>query len=150
MALKNLPVFVKGEVIKGFGRGSSQLGCPTANFPQDVVKKLPKDLEPGVYYGWASVDDGPVHKMVMNLGWCPFYDNKEKSMETHVIHKFDKDFYGSQLKVCIMGYLRGEMNFNSLEALKEQIRDDIRRSEQILEVPDNLELRTNSFFDKEK
>lgn len=26
-----LPLFLKGEVVKGFGRGSKDLGCPTGN-----------------------------------------------------------------------------------------------------------------------
>jgi len=30
------------------------------------------------------------------------------------MHKFDQDFYGSTLKVCMLGYLRPEMDFKSL------------------------------------
>lgn len=26
---KLLPLFIEGEVVKGFGRGSKELGCPT-------------------------------------------------------------------------------------------------------------------------
>lgn len=44
------------------------------------MKQLPKSVVPGVYYGWAQVDTGPVHKMVANVGWCPFYQNKEMSV----------------------------------------------------------------------
>lgn len=51
-----------------------------ANYPLEVVKSLPDAIQPGVYYGWANVDNGPVYKMVMSIGWNPFYDNKEKSM----------------------------------------------------------------------
>ena len=51
-----------------------------ANFPREVAQSLPKDLKPGVYYGWAQVHSGPVHKMVVNIGWCPFYHNKEMSV----------------------------------------------------------------------
>lgn len=29
--LKNLPIFVRGTVVKGFGRGSKELGIPTGN-----------------------------------------------------------------------------------------------------------------------
>lgn len=54
-----------------------------ANYPLDVVKSLPDCFQPGVYYGWANVDNGPVHKMVMSIGWNPFYDNKEKSMVSY-------------------------------------------------------------------
>lgn len=37
-------------------------------------------METGVYFGWASVDSGDVHKAVLSIGWNPFYENKEKSM----------------------------------------------------------------------
>ncbi len=53
----------KGLVVKGFGRGSKQLGIPTANYPDEVVEKLPVCFNQGVYYGWAQVDNGPVYKV---------------------------------------------------------------------------------------
>ena len=52
----------------------------TANFPIDVVDNLPEAVSTGIYYGWASVDRGPVYKMVMSIGWNPFYNNTKKSM----------------------------------------------------------------------
>ena len=52
----------------------------TANYPEDVVDKLPSAFQPGVYYGWASVDGGDVHKMCMSIGWNPYYKNEKKSM----------------------------------------------------------------------
>ena len=51
-----------------------------ANFPIEVVRSLPKEIGTGVYFGWAQVEKGPVHKMVMSIGWNPYYQNKEKSM----------------------------------------------------------------------
>ena len=44
------------------------------------MEALPKGFECGVYCGWASVDGGPVYKMVMSVGWNPHYMNKKKSM----------------------------------------------------------------------
>lgn len=37
-------------------------------------------MDTGIYYGFASVDNGDVYKMVMSIGWNPFYDNTHKSM----------------------------------------------------------------------
>lgn len=54
--------------------------CVAANFPTSVVEHLPADISTGIYYGWASVDNGPVHKMVMSIGWNPYYKNTMKSM----------------------------------------------------------------------
>ena len=56
--------------------------------------------------------------MVLSMGWNPFYGNTKKSFETHIIHNFEKDFYGSELIVVMLGYLRPEKNYDSLEALK--------------------------------
>lgn len=146
MAAPILPLFVAGQVVKGFGRGSKDLGCPTANYPLNVIQSLPEGLEPGVYYGWAQVDSGDVHKMVANIGWCPFYQNKEMSVETHIMHKFDGDFYGSQLKIGVVGYLRGEKNFSSLDDLVEAIKMDIANAEKKLDDEEAKKIITHSFF----
>ena len=37
--------------------------------------------------------------------------------ETHIMHKFDCDFYGSTLRICIVGFIRPEENFKSLGRL---------------------------------
>ncbi|XP_059485134.1 riboflavin kinase [Neocloeon triangulifer] len=146
MLLKGLPHFAVGEVIKGFQRGSKELGIPTANFPHEVVENLPTGVETGIYYGWASVDDGPVYKMVMSVGWNPYYKNEKKSMETHIMHKFDDDFYGSTLKVCMVGYLRPEMDFKSLDELIEAINQDIKNASEALDQPSKLKYKDHEFF----
>ncbi len=51
-----------------------------ANFPSEVVESLPADFGSGIYYGWATVDDGPIHKMVMSVGWNPHFKNTRRSM----------------------------------------------------------------------
>lgn len=70
------PVMVKGTVVKGFGRGSKELGIPTANLdPEALGDAALTALPPGVYFGWASVGDSPAaHKMVMSIGWCVIKD----------------------------------------------------------------------------
>nr|CAD7265443.1 unnamed protein product [Timema shepardi] len=146
MANNELPYFTSGKVVKGFGRGSKELGIPTANFDDQVVSLLPPGFQTGVYYGWAQVDDGPVYKMVMSIGWNPFYKNIKKSMETHIIHTFPEDFYDSILKVCILGYRRPELNFNSLEEMIAAIKDDIRESEDLLNNEENAVYKDHTFF----
>ncbi len=74
------PHYASGAVVKGFGRGSKELGIPTANYPDEVVDKLPDYFNQGVYYGWAQVDNGPVYKMVMSIGTNPYYNNQKKTM----------------------------------------------------------------------
>jgi len=121
-----LPHYAQGPIVKGFGRGSTELGFPTANFADEVIEALPEALIGGIYWGLAQVDDGQVYDMVMSIGWNPFYENKKRAMETHIVHKFEEaDLYGRQLKVIILGFIRPEQNFDSLEALIDAIRKDI-------------------------
>ncbi|KAI1200218.1 hypothetical protein F5X97DRAFT_332215 [Nemania serpens] len=50
------PLRMEGAVISGFGRGSKELGIPTANLPVDAaVTPWIADARSGVYFGWASL-----------------------------------------------------------------------------------------------
>ncbi|CAL8357258.1 riboflavin kinase [Gadus morhua] len=144
--MKSLPYFCRGEVVRGFGRGSKELGIPTANFPDSVVEYLPADIGTGIYYGWACVGNGDIRKMVMSIGWNPYYKNTKKSMETHVIHTFKEDFYGEILSVVLVGYIRPETSFPSLEALIAAINNDIEQAKFKLELPEHLKLKEDNFF----
>ncbi|XP_078327728.1 riboflavin kinase-like [Crassostrea virginica] len=143
-----LPHFAEGEVVKGFGRGSRELGIPTANYPEDVVEGLPQELPLGVYYGWGNVDDGEVYKMVLSVGWNLYYKNTKKSMETYLMHTFSEDFYGSKLKVIMLGYIRPMEDFSSLDDLIRAIENDIYVAKERLDKPENLKFKTNNFFTK--
>ncbi|XP_053989902.1 riboflavin kinase-like [Hylaeus volcanicus] len=145
MSVKNLPYFVSGSVIKGFGRGSKSLGVPTANLEDKVVDALPGDLDNGVYYGWASLN-GEVHKMVASIGWNPFYKNEKKTVEVHYLHKFENDFYGKQIKVIFTGYIRPEKDFTSEVDLIKAINNDIAIAEEKLEQPDMNVYKSDKFL----
>ena len=49
-------------------------------------------------------------------------------METHIIHTLKEDFYGKILNVAIVGYLRPEKNFDSLESLSSAVQGDIEEA----------------------
>ncbi|XP_014205498.1 riboflavin kinase isoform X2 [Copidosoma floridanum] len=142
---KYLPYYAAGEVVSGFGRGSKSLGCPTANFSEEVVEALPAEFETGVYYGWAWLEK-QIYKMVMSIGWNPFYKNDKKSMEIHLIHKFDNDFYGKELKIIILGFIRPEMDFKSVDDLIKEIQSDIEIAKKSLDHPSMVEYKSDPFF----
>ncbi|XP_056319133.1 riboflavin kinase [Danio aesculapii] len=144
--MRSLPYFFRGPVVRGFGRGSKDLGIPTANFPESVVDSLPTDISTGIYYGWARLDNGDIHKMVMSIGWNPYYKNKKKSMEAHVIHTFKEDFYGHILSVAMAGYIRPERGFTSLDELITAIHNDIEEAKKKLDLPEHLKLKEDNFF----
>lgn len=55
-------------------------------------------------------------------------------MEPHLLHTFEKDFYGAQLKFLVVGYIRPERNYSSLELLIKAIQDDIAQSDEWLDT----------------
>ena len=111
----------------------------------------PEDLDPsvlenecGVYYGLAKIGDaGDIHNMVMSIGWNPFYKNEKKTAEVHIINDFGKDFYGETLRIIIVGWMRPELDFDSLEALKEHIQLDIDQTHVHINELDNLDALKN-------
>ncbi|KAL3455125.1 hypothetical protein BJX64DRAFT_295336, partial [Aspergillus heterothallicus] len=98
------PIRLSGPVIKGFGRGSKELGIPTANIPVDGLEDvLPEELGVGVYFGVVALDpatapaegtaaNGEKKKKdsneeaakilpaVLSIGYNPFYKNKTRSI----------------------------------------------------------------------
>ena len=102
-----------GIVATGFGRGGKLLGCPTANIPLDGNEKSLELLEAGIYLGYALLR-GEVYPMCTSIGWNPHFKNEHKTIEPHLIHKFESDFYGEHLKIVVCGYIRGEKSFTSL------------------------------------
>lgn len=145
MCSKPLPYFVSGLVVNGFGRGSKALGIPTANLQENVVETLPKDLSTGIYYGWAAVEK-QVYKMVASIGWNPFYKNDKKTVEVHLLHKFENDFYGKEIKVIFTGYIRPERDFVSEEDLIKEIKNDIAIAEKELQKPELSAYKEDKFF----
>lgn len=63
--------------------------------------------------------------MVMSIGWNPFYKNSVRSVEVHVMHKFEKDFYGDHMNLVILGFIRPEYDYVSKESLIEDIEFDV-------------------------
>ncbi|KND01450.1 riboflavin kinase [Spizellomyces punctatus DAOM BR117] len=140
------PVYLKGAVSKGFGRGSRELGIPTANLPEEVADEAGKVIDTGIYYGWASVGSCPeVHPMVMSFGWNPYYKNEKRSAEVHIIHDYPQDFYGEELRIIVTGYIRAEKNYESLDALIDDINTDIRVAKNSLSRPAYQALKSHSF-----
>jgi len=62
--------------------------------------------------------------MVMSIGYNPFYKNTVRSAEVHILHKFTADFYDRPMRLLILGFVRPELDYKSLEALVEDINFD--------------------------
>ncbi|OIN98749.1 MAG: riboflavin biosynthesis protein RibF [Desulfovibrionaceae bacterium CG1_02_65_16] len=123
---------VRGMVIDGMKRGAAMLGFPTANLRLEGTL-LPK---PGVYAVWAVLDGEP-HQAVANVGYNPTFGDTGLTLETHIMD-FNRTIYGQELSVRFVQRLRAERKFDSLDALKARIADDVRLGRVILGVPDAL------------
>ncbi|KAJ8518366.1 hypothetical protein ONZ45_g4554 [Pleurotus djamor] len=132
---------------EGLAVGGKDLGCPTANLPDESIEPLSSVARTGVYYGYAQViptkgsntnlreADIRVLPMVMSLGWNPFYGNKQLTAEIHIMHDFASDFYGLEMRAVVLGYIRPELDYTSREALIEDIETDKRVAIKSLQRP---------------
>ncbi|XP_041991066.1 bifunctional riboflavin kinase/FMN phosphatase-like [Salvia splendens] len=140
------PWYIGGPVIKGYGRGSKVLGIPTANLSTEGYSDLLLEHPSGVYFGWAGLATRGVYKMVMSIGWNPYFNNTEKTIEPWLLHDFKEDFYCEDLRLAIVGYIRPETNFSSLESLVAKIHEDGEIAEKALQLPQYSKYRDDPYF----
>jgi len=119
-SLLGFPFFIMGEVTKGRQLGRT-IDCPTMNIYPPEDKFLPAY---GVYAS-HTVIDGKAFKSITNIGIRPTVSGKSPSVETHLLGGDYGDMYGRQICVELTRFVRPEMRFESLEALKVQIAEDI-------------------------
>lgn len=118
--LLGYPYYVSGTVVHGHKIGRT-LGIPTANLVPDEGKMLPPN---GVYLT-RTFFDGQEYFGITNIGVKPTIGGKEaKGIETHLFD-FEGDLYGKELTVAFYAFERGEQRFESLEALKNQLQQDV-------------------------
>ena len=111
---------LNGVVVSGQRLGRT-IGFPTANMKlYNPLKALPGN---GVYAVWAEVF-GKKYMGMCNIGTRPTVaDSSERTIETYILD-FDEDIYGLDLKIKIVGKIRDEKKFTSLEMLKGQLERD--------------------------
>lgn len=127
------PFCVRGEVTSGDRRGR-EIGFPTANLAPET-EILPG---PGVYFGHLTCRDSrqPAANVplpaVTNVGYRPtFHDGRDLIAEAHVID-FSGDLYGLEVDLTFEGRIRGEQRFETVEALRSQIGQDVEAARSAL------------------
>lgn len=118
---------IDGEVIKGFGRGSSLLGYPTANILpfQEII---PKE---GVYAVKIAIKHlSKIYRGVANIGRNPTFDNESLSYEVHILD-FNEDLIGKSIRIHFIARIRDEKKFSSPEELKQSIAKDIEEAKKV-------------------
>lgn len=111
--------FFSGDVVHGNNIGKT-ISFPTANIKVDQPYKLiPKN---GVYIVKTIIDNQTTFGM-MNIGYNPTFDGKQKSIEIHFLN-FNKNIYHKNLTIEMIMRIRNEIRFNSVDDLKKQLGQD--------------------------
>ena len=117
-----------GEVIHGEGRGK-KINFPTANIDYPKQKAIPPN---GIYACWARLGNDRF-MAATNIGLNPTFTPERKipSLEAYLMD-FDRDIYGETLTLEFVKRLRDEIRYTTVEALIEQIHEDVTQTRAIL------------------
>lgn len=121
------PWAIRGPVTHGDKRGRT-IGFPTANVP------LGRHLEParGVYAVTIRLPDGTVCRGVANIGRRPTVNAGPESRLEVNLFDFQGDIYGQDITVALHAFIRPEIKFSGIDALKAQIAADAQEARQLL------------------
>lgn len=126
------PHEVRGVVVRGDGRGGSELGMPTANLAVPASVAVPAE---GVYACWYRRPGGSLHPAAANYGRRPtFYGERAQPvLEAHLL-SFAGDLYGEEGRLSFVERLRGEVRFDSVASLVDAMRADVERAHLLLQA----------------
>ncbi len=132
-ALLGQPYRISGRVIHGEKVGR-QLGFPTAN----VALHRHRPPLRGVFAVVATdAETGKAYGAVANLGERPTVGGRKLLLEVHMLD-CEAELYGHHLHIDFLQNLRGEVKFDSLDALKAAIANDADNARHILNDTANL------------
>lgn len=127
-AMLGAPYSLLGMVVHGKQIGRT-IGFPTANLMVSAEKLLPKN---GVYKVQvtllpkdAASTDTKQYAAIMNIGSNPTVGGTKLTTEVY-IPGFEGDLYGCKMRVDVLARLRDEQQFDSTEALRAQIEQDLQ------------------------
>ena len=114
-----------GVVVSGMRLAGKELAAPTANLELHYGVIPPH----GVYAGYSTVDS-VCYPAVLNIGPAPTYTVEQTRIEIHLLG-FSGSLYDRELSVRLVKKLREIRKFDSVEELKQQIKQDIAAASQL-------------------
>jgi len=93
----------------------------------DQRQDLPPD---GVYATWAYVN-GQAYESMTNIGRRPTFGENERNIEVFLLN-YHGNLYNQEMKVDVIARLREEKRFDTVDELKKQITEDVKRGKAIL------------------
>lgn len=121
------PYSLRGIVVRGDGRGRG-LGFPTANLRVGEGDKL---IPPQGIYAVRGVLRSGTYGGALHLGPRPTFKGSPPTIELHLLD-FDEDVYGEEVRVDFIEFLRPIEPFSTVQALVDQIREDVGAARGIL------------------
>lgn len=126
--------FFEGIIVDGNKLGRT-LGYPTANIVvNDEAKLIPAN---GIYITTARLINDyqsiapneikDVLQGMLSIGVRPTINGSDRTIEMNIFN-FEKEIYGATLQVFVHKYLRPELKFDTLDALKVQMNKDKENS----------------------
>lgn len=115
-----------GTVEEGVGRGKN-LGFPTANLMVAPDRALPGD---GIYATWARVGDER-NMAATSVGTRPTFEETDRTIEAFLLD-FDGDLYGRETRLEFVRRLRGDVKYDTVDALTEQMSRDVDETRRVL------------------
>lgn len=126
------PFRFTGMVVQGHQRGR-ELGFPTANVPVEPEFMAPAA---GVYAGWLTRLDEPGSEPMpaaISVGLNPTFDDvPEAVVEAYVLDRTDLNLYGVKVAIDFVERLRGNVKFEGLPALIDQMHRDVADTRRVL------------------
>lgn len=120
------PHRLEGIVVRGDGRGRD-LGFPTANLSTPKFAAVPAD---GVY-ACRFLQGGQVRNAAVSVGTNPTFSGRERRVEAFVLDVHE-DFYGQRVALDFVARLRGQLKFDSSDALVVQMHKDVEEARRLL------------------
>jgi len=118
-----------GTVVAGRHIGRT-LGFPTANIMPHPNMVIPAN---GVYITKTKYCDKWINS-ITNVGMAPtLREGGTFSIETHLLD-YDEDIYGKDIEICFIHKLRDERKYESIEALKKQVTEDVKKARSFWKV----------------
>jgi riboflavin kinase/FMN adenylyltransferase len=123
------PWVVDGVVERGDQRGR-ELGFPTANLYLGDLIRPPV----GVYAVTVRIEGEDRDRPgAAYIGWRPTFEGEDERLEAYLFD-FEGDLYGRHLAVAPRAFLRGDMKFDSAEALTAQMDADVAAARAALDA----------------
>jgi riboflavin kinase/FMN adenylyltransferase len=123
------PFNLTGVIVGGQKLGRT-LGFPTANLARTMDGVVPAD---GVYVAWFHAPSGR-YPAALAIGTRPAVGGGPRSIEAFLLDYNGASLYGQPCRIEVVEMLREERNFPSLDALVEQMTQDVAEVERKLKI----------------